>query len=50
LIKYKWNDEPTPEKEERFVWYNWIAFDEIKNIDVKFDLYWIITKNKTYFI
>lgn len=50
LIKYKWNDEPKPQKEERFVWYRWVKIEEIKDIDVKFDLNWIVSKNKTYFI
>jgi len=50
LVKYKWTDNPTVQTEERFVWYNWIPIDEIKNIDLRFDLNWIITKNKTYFI
>lgn len=50
LIKYNWFDDPIPEKEERFIWYKWISIDEIKNIDVKFDLAWIVTKNRTYFI
>lgn len=50
LVKYKWNDNPTVQKEERFTWYDWIAIDEIKNLDLRFDLNWIITKNRTYFI
>lgn len=50
LIKYKWNDNPIPQEEERFVGYKWLWFEEIKEIDVKFDLHSIITKNKTYFI
>lgn len=50
LIKYKWNDEPKVQKEERFTWYDRISIDEIKNIDVRFDLVWIVNRNKTYFI
>ncbi len=50
LIKYKWNANPVPEKEERFVWYKWVSIEDIKNLDIKFDLAWIVSKNKTYFI
>lgn len=50
LIRYNWNDVPNVQKEERFVWYIWSDIDEIKNLEVKFDLQWIISKNKTYFI
>jgi 8-oxo-dGTP pyrophosphatase MutT (NUDIX family) len=50
LIKYKWTQEPIPQKEERFIWYKWFGIDEIKNLEVKFDLPSIISKNKVYFI
>lgn len=50
LIKYKWHQEPIPQKEERFVWYKWVTFEEIKNLEVKFDLPSIVNKNKVYFI
>lgn len=50
LVKYKWTDKPKVQKEERFVWYEWVLIDEIKNIDLRFDLNWIISKNRTYFI
>lgn len=50
LIKYKWDGQPLPQKEERFVWYRWVTFDEIKNLEVKFDLPTIVNKNKVYFI
>lgn len=50
LIKYKGTTAPTPQKEERFVWYRWVGFDEIKNLEVKFDLPSIVNKNKVYFI
>lgn len=50
LIKYKWEENPIPQKEERFVWYKWVSFDEIKNLEVKFDLPTIVNKNKVYFI
>lgn len=50
LIKYKWNQDPIPQKEERFIGYKWFEMDEIKNLEVKFDLPTIINKNKVYFI
>lgn len=50
LIKYKWDAPPVPQKEERFVWYKWVTFDELKNLEIKFDLQSIVNKNKVYFI
>lgn len=50
LVKYKWIDAPIVQKEERFTGYDWISIDEIKNLDLRFDLNWIILKNRTYFI
>jgi len=50
LIKYKWEKNPVPQREERFVWYKWVWVDDVKNLDVKFDLAWIVAKNRTYFI
>lgn len=50
LIKYKWTDLPFPQEEERFIWFKWVSLDNIRNYELKFDLYSIISKNKTYFI
>lgn len=50
LIKYKWNSLPNPQKKERFVWYKWVTFNELNDINTKFDLQNIINKNKVYFI
>ncbi len=50
LIKYKGEADPVPQKEERFVGYKWFWVDEVKNLEVKFDLPAIISKNKVYFI
>nr|MDD3720387.1 NUDIX domain-containing protein [Candidatus Gracilibacteria bacterium] len=50
LVKYKGNDSPTVQKEERFTGYDWIGIEEIKNMDLRFDLNGIISKNRTYFI
>lgn len=50
LIKYNWNESPVVQKEERFVWYKWVGINEIKDIEIRFDLSSIIAKNKIYFI
>lgn len=50
LVKFNWTSKPLVEKEERFVWYKWASFEEIKNLDIKFNLYSIISKNKQYFV
>ena len=50
LVKYKWSKSPIVQKEERFIWYEWISINEIKNVEVSFDLWSIIARNKTYFI
>ena len=50
LVKYNWTKLPVVQEEERFIWYEWIPIDEIKNIEVLFDLWSIIARNKTYFI
>lgn len=50
LVKYTGEPLPDINKEERFVWYKWATFDEIKDIDIKFNLYKILTQNKQYFI
>ena len=50
LVKYKWTRKPTPREEERFIGYDWININEIPEHSFKFDLKWIIARNKTYFI
>lgn len=50
LVKYNADEIPFVRWEERFTWYKWASFNEIEKIDVKFDLKWIIKRNKTYFI
>lgn len=50
LIKYKWQDIPVPQAEERFVWYRWVEMKDLKWLEVKFDLPSIVNKNKVYFI
>lgn len=50
LIKYNWNKLPIVQKEERFVWYKWVDIEEIDNVEARFDLQWIVKRNKTYFI
>lgn len=50
LVKYKWNQDPIVQKEERFVWYEWFSLEQIKKIKVMFDIHAIIWRNKTFFI
>ena len=50
LVRYNWNDIPNVQKEERFVWYEWVDINKIKQIPIKFDLFPIVNRNKTYFI
>jgi len=50
LVRYNWNDVPVVQVEERFVWYEWVDINKIKSIPIKFDLYPIVSRNKTYFI
>ncbi|MDD5213470.1 MAG: NUDIX domain-containing protein [Candidatus Gracilibacteria bacterium] len=50
LIRYNGNENPVVQKEERFVGYKWVSLNEIKDVEIKFDLLSIISKNKIYFI
>jgi 8-oxo-dGTP pyrophosphatase MutT (NUDIX family) len=50
IIRYNWTQEPVVRTEERFTGYEWIDIDKIKNISVRFDLSWIIYRNKPFFI
>ena len=50
LVKYNWYKEPVVQKEERFVDYKWVPIEEIRKIPIKFELYPIVNRNKTYFI
>ncbi len=50
LVKYNWNIDPIVRKEERFIWYKWANIKKLDSMNVKFDIFWIVQKNKTYFI
>ena len=50
LVKYNWEKDPVVQKEERFVWYKWVDINDVRKIPIKFDLYPIVSRNKTYFI
>lgn len=50
LIKYNWKSLPKVQKEERFVWYEWVNIDRIWEYEVKFDLASIVFKNLVYFM
>ena len=49
LVKYHWEREPLVRKEERFTWYKWIDIKDIPKLNLKFDLAWIVARNKIYF-
>lgn len=50
LVRYNWDKDPIVEKEERFVWYEWVDIDKIRDVDIKFELSSIVNRNRTYFI
>lgn len=50
LVRYNGKKAPYFQKEERFVWYEWVKIDDIKKLPVKFDLQSIVARNRTYFI
>jgi 8-oxo-dGTP pyrophosphatase MutT (NUDIX family) len=50
LVRYNWTASPVVQKEERFVWYEWVDINRIQKVPIKFDLYPIVNRNKTYFI
>ena len=50
LIKYNGDKNPIVQKEERFVGYEWIDINKIPQIPIKFDLKWIVSRSRPYFI
>lgn len=50
LVKYHGESHPIVQKEERFTGYLWVSLEEIRELDILFDLASIVYKNKTYFI
>ncbi|NUJ98050.1 NUDIX domain-containing protein [Candidatus Gracilibacteria bacterium] len=50
LVKYNGNETPKVRTEERFTGYKWFSLDEIKNLEIKFDIVSLVNKNKVYFI
>lgn len=50
LVRYNGDKLPVVQVEERFTWYKWVTLEEIKDLDILFDLASIVYKNKTYFI
>jgi hypothetical protein len=50
LVRYNGNSEPIVQKKERFIWYEWVTLNKLKEISVMFDLQAIVSKNKTFFI
>jgi len=50
IIRYNGNQTPVVRKEERFVWYEWVDIERVKDLSVRFDLSGIIYRNKPFFI
>jgi 8-oxo-dGTP pyrophosphatase MutT (NUDIX family) len=50
IVRYNGNAIPIVRKEERFVWYKWVDIEKVKDLSVRFDLSWIIYRNKPFFI
>ncbi len=54
LVKYTWDAEPNivftdpKEKKEKFVGYKWFKIEELKNLNIKPDIYYFIKKNIQY--
>lgn len=49
IVKYHGKDEPQVRTQERFVHYEWVDLEDIRNISMRFDLSGIIYRNKPYF-
>ncbi len=49
IVKYNWTKQPVPRKEERFTGHEWIDIEKIKDLSMRFDLSWIIYRNKPFF-
>lgn len=49
IVRYNGNKTPVVRKEERFVWYQWVDIEKIKDLQIRFDLAGIIYRNKTFF-
>lgn len=50
IVRYNGKQEPIVRKEERFVWYEWVDIEKVKDLSVRFDLAGIIYRNKPFFI
>lgn len=55
LVKLNWNSEPNlsafenmVEKREKIIWYKWFRLEDLKNIEIKPDIYMYIKKNIQY--
>lgn len=50
IVRYNGKQTPVVRKEERFVWYQWVDIEKVKDLSIRFDLAWIIYRNKPFFI
>gem|GEM_PF-3795056 len=49
-MRYNGTASPIVQTEERFTGYRWVPIEEVKDMEILFDLASIVYKNKTYFI
>jgi len=50
IVKYHGTQAPVVRKEERFTDYQWVDIEKVKKLSIRFDLSWIIYRNKPFFI
>jgi len=50
IVKYHGTQAPIVRKEERFTDYEWVDIEKVKKLSIRFDLAWIIYRNKPFFI
>ena len=55
LVKLNWTNEPdlsafenSVEKKEKIIWYKWFKLEDLKNVEIKPDIYTYIKKNLQY--
>ncbi len=49
IVRYNGNTVPVVRKEERFVGYEWVDIEKVKDLSIRFDLSGIIYRNKPFF-
>ena len=49
IVRYNGHKAPIVRKEERFIGYEWVDIERVKDLSIRFDLSGIIYRNKTFF-